>query len=29
MVLPPGAFFTFGLLLAMVNWVTIRRARKG
>jgi len=22
MVLPPGAFLTFGLLLALVNWIT-------
>jgi electron transport complex protein RnfE len=29
MVLPPGAFFTFGLLLGCVNWFTARRdARK-
>ena len=27
MVLPPGAFFTFGLLLALVNWVTVRRSQ--
>ncbi len=25
MVLPPGAFLTFGLLLALVNWVAARR----
>ncbi len=29
MVLPPGAFFTFGLLLAAVNWVSARRNRPG
>ena len=26
MVLPPGAFLTFGLLLGAVNWVTARKA---
>jgi H+/Na+-translocating ferredoxin:NAD+ oxidoreductase subunit E len=26
MVLPPGAFLTFGLLLALVNWIDARRA---
>jgi electron transport complex protein RnfE len=25
MVLPPGAFFTFGILLGMVNWYSNRR----
>jgi electron transport complex protein RnfE len=29
MVLPPGAFLTFGLLLALVNWVSIIRKNKG
>ncbi len=29
MVLPPGAFFTFGLLLALVNWIVSLRAQKG
>ncbi len=29
MVLPPGAFLTFGLLLGLVNWVQQRRAAKG
>ena len=28
MVLPPGAFFTFGLLLAGVNWFVARRAKQ-
>lgn len=28
MVLPPGAFFTFGLLLALVNYITALRSRK-
>ena len=28
MVLPPGAFFTFGLLLGLVNWIGQRRAVK-
>ena len=28
MVLPPGAFLTFGLLLALVNWVDATRAGK-
>jgi len=28
MVLPPGAFLTFGLLLGLVNWITARRAAK-
>ena len=27
MVLPPGAFLTFGLLLALVNWTAAARAR--
>jgi electron transport complex protein RnfE len=26
MVLPPGAFLTFGLLMGLVNWFTARRA---
>ncbi len=29
MVLPPGAFFTFGLLLAAVNWLSTRRDHQG
>ncbi len=29
MVLPPGAFFTFGLLLALVNWIVSLRGQKG
>jgi len=29
MVLPPGAFLTFGLLLGLVNWVQQRRAVRG
>lgn len=30
MVLPPGAFLTFGLLLALVNWITaLRRNKQG
>jgi electron transport complex protein RnfE len=29
MVLPPGAFLTLGLLLAIAEWVTARRAAKG
>lgn len=29
MVLPPGAFLTFGLLLALVNWIDARRSRGG
>lgn len=29
MVLPPGAFLTFGLLLGLVNWVQQRRAARG
>lgn len=29
MVLPPGAFLTFGLLLALVNWVATIRKNKG
>ncbi len=29
MVLPPGAFLTFGLLLALVNWVAARRGGGG
>ncbi|MBW2591801.1 MAG: electron transport complex subunit RsxE [Deltaproteobacteria bacterium] len=28
MVLPPGAFLTFGVLLGMVNWIDSRRAAK-
>ncbi|MFZ5562900.1 MAG: electron transport complex subunit RsxE [Thermodesulfobacteriota bacterium] len=28
MALPPGAFFTFGLLLGLVNWFTARKAKK-
>jgi electron transport complex protein RnfE len=28
MVLPPGAFLTFGLLLGLVNWYTAQRAPK-
>jgi electron transport complex protein RnfE len=28
MALPPGAFFTFGLLLALVNWWDARRKRR-
>ncbi|MBI9083632.1 MAG: electron transport complex subunit RsxE [Desulfobacterales bacterium] len=28
MVLPPGAFLTFGLLLALVNWIDATRADK-
>ena len=28
MVLPPGAFLTFGLLLALVNWVTANGAKE-
>ncbi|OQY06043.1 MAG: electron transport complex subunit RsxE [Desulfobacteraceae bacterium 4572_123] len=28
MVLPPGAFLTFGILLGMVNWIDSRRAAK-
>ncbi len=28
MVLPPGAFLTFGLLLALVNWINISRLPK-
>jgi electron transport complex protein RnfE len=28
MVLPPGAFFTFGLLLAGVNWLVDRREKQ-
>jgi len=28
MVLPPGAFLTFGLLLALVNWIDSVRSRK-
>jgi len=28
MALPPGAFFTFGLLLGLVNWFTANRAKK-
>jgi electron transport complex protein RnfE len=29
MVLPPGAFLTFGLLLALVNWIDSIRSKKG
>jgi electron transport complex protein RnfE len=29
MVLPPGAFLTFGLLLALVNWIDAVRSRGG
>lgn len=29
MVLPPGAFLTFGLLLGTVNWIVARRSEKG
>lgn len=29
MILPPGAFLTFGLLLASVNWIVSLRSRKG
>ena len=29
MVLPPGAFLTFGLLLALVNWIDSVRSKKG
>jgi electron transport complex protein RnfE len=28
MVLPPGAFLTFGLLLALVNWIDSTRSNK-
>jgi electron transport complex protein RnfE len=28
MVLPPGAFLTFGLLLALVNWIDATRSNK-
>lgn len=28
MVLPPGAFITFGLLLGTVNWITSKRSKK-
>lgn len=28
MVLPPGAFLTFGILLGMINWIDSRRAAK-
>jgi electron transport complex protein RnfE len=28
MVLPPGAFLTFGVLLALVNWISTRRNAK-
>jgi electron transport complex protein RnfE len=28
MVLPPGAFLTFGLLLGLANWISTRRAGK-
>jgi electron transport complex protein RnfE len=28
MVLPPGAFMTFGLLLALTNWIAITRDKK-
>jgi electron transport complex protein RnfE len=29
MILPPGAFLTFGLLLALVNWIGLARKPKG
>jgi electron transport complex protein RnfE len=29
MILPPGAFLTFGLLLALVNWIGLVRKPKG
>ena len=29
MVLPPGAFLTFGLLLGLVNWIQQRQSAKG
>jgi len=29
MVLPPGAFLTFGLLLALVNWIDSTRSKEG
>jgi electron transport complex protein RnfE len=29
MVLPPGAFLTFGLLLALVNWIDSTRSKQG
>ena len=29
MVLPPGAFLTFGLLMALVNWITSIRSNSG
>ena len=29
MVLPPGAFLTFGLLLGLVNWIQIQGSAKG
>jgi len=29
MVLPPGAFLTFGLLLALVNWIDSIRSKQG
>ncbi len=28
MVLPPGAFLTFGLLLALVNWISMTRLNR-
>jgi electron transport complex protein RnfE len=29
MVLPPGAFLTFGLLLGLINWIQQRRSAEG
>jgi electron transport complex protein RnfE len=29
MVLPPGAFLTFGLLLGLINWFQKRQSAKG
>jgi electron transport complex protein RnfE len=29
MVLPPGAFLTFGLLLALANWIAMMRKKRG
>jgi len=29
MVLPPGAFLTFGLLMALVNWISTTRSESG
>lgn len=28
MVLPPGAFITLGLLMGLVNWISVKRTRK-